>query len=130
MGYGMKGKSKEQLLQQMLEQFMGMGIEKGGSNGKSKAPKGVGKGGKSAGKIAQYDSSQKVWIGKVAEGVTNEDVKAWFTEMGLVPEMVSCKAGGSGVVVFGSADDATTAIGLTGQELAGQAIEVDVWTGK
>eukprot|EP00404_Azadinium_spinosum_P023013 CAMPEP_0180614616 /NCGR_PEP_ID=MMETSP1037_2-20121125/31507_1 /TAXON_ID=632150 /ORGANISM="Azadinium spinosum, Strain 3D9" /LENGTH=162 /DNA_ID=CAMNT_0022634331 /DNA_START=33 /DNA_END=521 /DNA_ORIENTATION=+ len=93
----------------------------GKGKGKSKDKKGSIK--------EQFGVSQKIWLGNLPGGLTNDDLKAHFEDLvGLEPKMVSIR-GVTGVAAFGSDEEASLAIeALNGSELGGQAIEVDAWT--
>merc|ERR1719401_2820476 len=77
-----------------------------------------GKGGAKNGKGPKFDAEQMVWVGGVAEGLTNEDLKAHFISAGLQPKMVRGGKGGTGMVAFETEEDAQSAIAVVnGSEL-------------
>lgn len=103
----------------------------------ARPPVGFGKGkGKAKGKgkgkdrpLAKIDASLKVWVGNVASSVTWKELEELFKQVGetkwaeIMPKGTAC-------VAYKTEEEAAAALGLTGSELGGQAIEVDVWETK
>jgi len=71
----------------------------------------------------------KVWIGNVADDVKWKELEELFKTVGetqwaeILPKGVAC-------VAYKTEEEAAAALSLTGSELGGQAIEVDVWEQK
>merc|ERR1712151_505852 len=114
------------MMMQMMQMMMG-----GGMGGKRSGPysKGGGGGGGLGGALHGIPASQKVWVGSLPAGTSNEELKALFESIGEVKHVV-CR-GKTAIVAFSTDEEAQMAIvGLNGSELNGTAIQVDVWTGK
>merc|ERR1712190_212452 len=91
--------------------------------------KGKGKG--KTGGANKYPASQKVWVGNLPEGMLQEDVKTFFKQVGDVKFISISGKSNSGVVAYDTDEEAAQAIELlNGQaiDLAGEPIQVDVWT--
>jgi RNA recognition motif-containing protein len=81
----------------------------------------------------RLDSSLKVWVGNLPEGITEKEMKDAFSAAGTVKEAVpfGAKRNHEGCVAFASAAEAQQAISmLNGGDFNGNTIEVDTWEKK
>lgn len=89
--------------------------------------KGKGKGKTRSQRLKQFANEQKVWVGSLPEGASWKELQELFNSVGetawieLLPKGVAC-------VVYKNEEDVNGALALSGSEIDGQAIEVDVWT--
>merc|ERR1712187_751362 len=78
--------------------------------------------------IFNLDASQKIWVGSLPEGISEEDIKTAFSEAGTVMGTTPVK-NNSCCVAFSSAEEATYAIAtFNGGDFGGSILEVDAWT--
>jgi RNA recognition motif-containing protein len=114
--------SKGEMMMAVLGMMKGKGKDAGKGKGKGWSNRG-------SDKINKIDADKKVWVGNVAESVKWKELEEHFKQVGAttwaekLPKGVAC-------VAFKTAEEAAAAISLSGSELGGQAIEVDVWTEK
>jgi len=90
--------------------------------------KGLGKG-KAKGKdrpLRKIAAPLKVWIGNVAPSVTWKELEEHFQQIGET-QWAEVMPRGTACVAYKTEEEAAAALGLSGTELGGQAIEVDVW---
>ena len=80
---------------------------------------------------ARMDADKTVWIGNVPEGATVEDLVELGNQVGECKEARKMGKTGAGVLVVGTAEDATNAISLlAGAQIGDNVIETDVWEKK
>jgi len=91
----------------------------------------AGKGkGKRDNALNSIDASLKVWIGKLPEGMSKEELQAHFEQVGAV-QVAEPMPRNTGCVAFNTAEEAQAAIDVLNGSVLGEAtIEVDVWTTK
>merc|ERR1712187_166885 len=81
-------------------------------------------------KLKAIDSSCKVWVGGLSEKTTQKALTNHFAQVAK-PKIVDLMKKGKAVVAYGSEGEAAAAIAaLSGSELDGKTLEVDVWTTK
>nr|ABV22224.1 RNA-binding protein [Karlodinium veneficum] len=113
--------------------------KKGNGGGKSwsspawkPAWKPAGKGGNGQGKFKKpINPSLTVWVGGIPEGTTFAELKAHVDSVAPCKwaEVYEHKGKGTGLIGFGTADEAVAAIAmLNGSEFKGLALEVDSYT--
>eukprot|EP00933_Yihiella_yeosuensis_P045384 TRINITY_DN4074_c1_g6_i1.p1 TRINITY_DN4074_c1_g6~~TRINITY_DN4074_c1_g6_i1.p1 ORF type:complete len:359 (-),score=97.60 TRINITY_DN4074_c1_g6_i1:575-1651(-) len=80
-------------------------------------------------KLKAFDSTQKVWIGGLAEETTWKELSEHLSAVSK-PKVTHIMSKGTAVAAFDSADDAASVIGTFSDtsELGGKTIQVDVWT--
>merc|ERR1712032_1381999 len=91
---------------------------------------GGGKGfGKKGSKLSGIPSENKIWIGGLPEGVTQEALTEFFQSIGKVTTTMLMK-GGTACVAYSSPDEAQASLALDKSTVGGVEIQVDVWTKK
>merc|ERR1711918_22151 len=109
-----------------------MGKGKGGGGGTWQPnfqKKGGGKG-KGKNKLKQFDVSQKVWVGGITEEVTWKALQELADTVGK-SKWVEVLPKGQACVVYGTAEEAQTAIAtLNGSSAGDIVLQFDVWTQK
>jgi len=79
--------------------------------------------------IEPVDPALKVWVGGLSAKTGAVQLKKHFKDNGCEPDKVTLMKRGTGSVSFKTEDEATSAIGsMSGTELQGSTLEVDVWT--
>ena len=112
----------------------GGGKGKGGGVWKQNFQKGgwgKGKGkGKGRNKLKEFDVSQKVWVGGITEEVTWKALQELADTVGK-SKWVEVLPKGQACVVYGTAEEAQTAIAtLNGSSAGDIVLQFDVWTQK
>lgn len=81
-------------------------------------------------KLKEVDHSLKMWVGGLAKSTTWKALRQHFVQAGAKPKLVHInEKRQTGVATFADESDVQDAIGaLSGSELDGNVIEVDVWT--
>ncbi|CAJ1397703.1 unnamed protein product [Effrenium voratum] len=78
-------------------------------------------------KLAAFSASQKVWVGGLTEATTWKELDTHMANVAK-PKLTHVYRS-TGVVVYESEEDVTTAISLLdGSELNGNVLQLDVWT--
>mmetsp|Transcript_81866 Transcript_81866/g.149596 ORF Transcript_81866/g.149596 Transcript_81866/m.149596 type:complete len:120 (+) Transcript_81866:2-361(+) len=83
-------------------------------------------------KVGKVADEEKIWLGGLAKSVTWKELEKFVEETaGTKPKITNIMSKGTAVVVFKTADEATSAIAaLSGAEIKGKALEADTWTKK
>jgi len=80
-------------------------------------------------KVAAVDAECKVWVGGMKETTKEGQIKGHFNSNGCKAQLVKTMKPGTACVTFKTSEEATNAIAtMSGTTLAGEIIEVDVWT--
>jgi len=99
-------------------------FQKGGGWGKGKGK------GKGKNKLKEFDVSQKVWVGGITEEVTWKALQELADTVGK-SKWVEVLPKGQACVVYGTAEEAQTAIAtLNGSSAGDIVLQFDVWTQK
>merc|ERR1712079_195006 len=92
--------------------------------------KGSGKGRKKPSPISKIDPKLRVWIGGLAEGVTQKDLETHFGDAGEL-RLARVLPKSQGCVAFKTESEADAAVLVfNGSDLKGKLIEVDAWDKK
>mmetsp|Transcript_30169 Transcript_30169/g.45460 ORF Transcript_30169/g.45460 Transcript_30169/m.45460 type:complete len:247 (-) Transcript_30169:277-1017(-) len=100
-------------------QFMKGGMDfKGKGKGKGKNP------------LSRFEPAKKVWVGNVSPAVQWKELEGLFAPIGKPAWIEIFTKSGTACVCFKTEEEASASLGLTGSELGGQALVLDVWEQK